>query len=548
MRDSDASVSQFIRNMSNNLLAFNGTLGLLGQGLGKYFDIKSAQANRPDFSNVDNGQRTVDTKAEQEAEKKREEARKAREQAEKDFAQIQEQYLSRAKKLEEDIANIRKVGLAAGKSTAEIEAQVAAARKAFADAEAKHQKKDKKTDAQKAEESAQRELENLQKQVALTNTLADGETRVSEAARIRYETTEGAYKSASAATKAALVAAAEERDRQRDATEAAREHQKEVDETTAAYERLHDQLLTPSEGAFADVISQLDVLNKALQLAIENNDTLKQGQIRQDIAKAQDKSLFGDGPPPGIPQFGGAGDELARLAAVQAAEDADYQSRLQRLEAFRQTKAQSIEQYNADEERIEREHQDRLAQIDQSRQTVALNAASDFFGNLAQLQHSENSKIARIGKAAAIAQALVNTYQWPPPLTQHWPASPLLAQPWAPPPQQPPSQPAWPTSPRSARSPPTSTSAATPAPGAGSSQPASSTKASTSNRNTACASPAPWTSCATSTPRAWTRSMPGVVMPMAGLSARPAGRAWRRRAARAALAPSCKTPCACTCR
>lgn len=44
-------------------------------------------------------------------------------------------------------------------------------------------------------------------------------------------------------------------------------------------------------------------------------------------------------------------------------------------------------------------------------QQMKLNQASDFFGNLAQLQKSSNSTIAKIGKAAAIAQALIQTYQ-----------------------------------------------------------------------------------------------------------------------------------------
>lgn len=44
-------------------------------------------------------------------------------------------------------------------------------------------------------------------------------------------------------------------------------------------------------------------------------------------------------------------------------------------------------------------------------QQQSLNNASNFFGNLAQLQKSSNSKIAAIGKAAAIAQAMINTYQ-----------------------------------------------------------------------------------------------------------------------------------------
>lgn len=44
-------------------------------------------------------------------------------------------------------------------------------------------------------------------------------------------------------------------------------------------------------------------------------------------------------------------------------------------------------------------------------QAQQLQTASTFFGHLAQLQKSENSKIAAIGKAAAIAQAVINTYQ-----------------------------------------------------------------------------------------------------------------------------------------
>lgn len=44
-------------------------------------------------------------------------------------------------------------------------------------------------------------------------------------------------------------------------------------------------------------------------------------------------------------------------------------------------------------------------------QDQQLSTASSFFGNLAQLQKSENSKIAAIGKAAAITQAVINTYQ-----------------------------------------------------------------------------------------------------------------------------------------
>lgn len=49
------------------------------------------------------------------------------------------------------------------------------------------------------------------------------------------------------------------------------------------------------------------------------------------------------------------------------------------------------------------------AYLDQ--QNAQLSTAKDFFGNISQLQNSENKKIAAIGKAAAIAQATINTYQ-----------------------------------------------------------------------------------------------------------------------------------------
>ncbi len=44
-------------------------------------------------------------------------------------------------------------------------------------------------------------------------------------------------------------------------------------------------------------------------------------------------------------------------------------------------------------------------------QEQQLSTASTFFGNLSQLQKSENGKLAAIGKAAAISQAIINTYQ-----------------------------------------------------------------------------------------------------------------------------------------
>lgn len=51
------------------------------------------------------------------------------------------------------------------------------------------------------------------------------------------------------------------------------------------------------------------------------------------------------------------------------------------------------------------------AQIFANTQAIQLQTASDFFGSLSVLAKSENKKLAAIGKAAAIAQTIINTYQ-----------------------------------------------------------------------------------------------------------------------------------------
>jgi len=59
----------------------------------------------------------------------------------------------------------------------------------------------------------------------------------------------------------------------------------------------------------------------------------------------------------------------------------------------------------------EQQAQMAIQKVRENVQKQQLDKADQFFGTLAQLQKSGNSKIAAIGKAAAVAQALVNTYQ-----------------------------------------------------------------------------------------------------------------------------------------
>src|SRR5690606_38185636 len=80
-----------------------------------------------------------------------------------------------------------------------------------------------RTSENDADKQAAREVANLQRQIALLAELGEGETRASEAARIRYEIEEGAYRNASDALKQQLIDYAQLLDSEQRRVEAAKE-------------------------------------------------------------------------------------------------------------------------------------------------------------------------------------------------------------------------------------------------------------------------------------------------------------------------------------
>jgi len=126
-----------------------------------------------------------------------------KERAKLKWDQLRVSNLSKAAKLEEEIKKIKETGLAAGKSEAQIAEQIAQARARYLESLPKTPQ-GPKSEAQKDNEAALRELENLQKMAALQDSLADGRTKATEAARIEFEVTQGAYKLADSAVKQQL--------------------------------------------------------------------------------------------------------------------------------------------------------------------------------------------------------------------------------------------------------------------------------------------------------------------------------------------------------
>lgn len=129
--------------------------------------------------------------------------------------------------------------------------------------------KPKKTDGQRADEAAQRELENLQKQLALLGEVAEGENRVAEAARVRYEIEQGAFRDASQGLKEKLLAGAQELDIERRKIEAA----KELDGVRTRIAQLEGR---GDEAALQATLDKLEALRKKL---VEMGDAAGAAQI-----------------------------------------------------------------------------------------------------------------------------------------------------------------------------------------------------------------------------------------------------------------------------
>ena len=268
--------------------------------------------------------------------------------------------------------------------------------------------KPKATDADRAREAAERELESLRREVALLAEVEAGQTRAGEAARIRYETTQGALKTLAPALKTQLINEAEALDKARAAAEAERERKAEIEKTTRAYETLRDGLRTPAEVALGTATEQVKVLNDALRAGIATKAAFDAAMARV----AQTSFRKPDAVPGAAPDLGDTGGELAQIEQSRVRLQAWHAEQLALLTQFRSERADLNAQWDAQEETIEAQHQAALAQLQSSQRQVLLAGASATFGQLADIAKSfggEQSATYRalfaLSKAFAIAQA-----------------------------------------------------------------------------------------------------------------------------------------------
>jgi phage-related minor tail protein len=270
--------------------------------------------------------------------------------------------------------------------------------------------KPKATDADRARESAERELESLRREIALLGEVEAGQARAGEAARLRYETTQGALKALAPALKAQLIAEADALDNARAAAEAERERKAELEKTTRAYDALRATLRTPAEVALEEARTQVALLNDALQTGISTKAAFDAAMAR--VVETSFRKP--DALPGAAPDLGQTGGELAQIEQSRVRLQAWHAEQLALLAQFRSQRAELNAQWDAQEETIERQHQAALAQLQSAQTQVLLAGASATFGQLADIARTfggEQSATYRalfaLSKAFAIAQAAI---------------------------------------------------------------------------------------------------------------------------------------------
>jgi phage-related minor tail protein len=110
------------------------------------------------------------------------------------------------------------------------------------------------------------------------------------------------------------------------------------------------------------------------------------------------------------PSIGGADSEITRLNEASARLDQWRATELEKQKAYLDLQAINEETHAERVANIEKQASENRAKIDKAKNEAIINQSSSFFGIMATLSQSGHSKLAAIGKAAAMAQATIDGY------------------------------------------------------------------------------------------------------------------------------------------
>lgn len=218
-------------------------------------------------------------------------------------------------------------------------------------------------------------------------------------------------------------------------------------EMTEAEKKAAKEKKTNDERAIQDAKELATTEKEKIQLKIQELDLLRQSnQISDTVYTKAKANLEGEiklldernvklskSPKSGGSSFGGAsgggygfnsGSDISSLPDIsnpfgqrneyeylREAENEIIASYERRKEAILQLTGITEEEKLALITESQARYQDIMAQADRERNSISLNLASEFFGNLASMASAFGAKGAKVAKAAAIAQTIIKTYE-----------------------------------------------------------------------------------------------------------------------------------------
>lgn len=175
-----------------------------------------------------------------------------------------------------------------------------------------------------------------------------------------------------------------------------------------AWEALRRSMESPIDAKIDDAIAKIQKLNEAMANGAGNADEYHK-LLQQTGANSVTKLPHYEGVDASV---GGIGSELAKNYQKQQEIEAAYLAQRQELKnKYRHDDAAQEEAYQSALATLDQNYANERNNIERSRGQLQLQTASSLFGQLATLSSSHNKKMATIGKAAAIAQTIINTYQ-----------------------------------------------------------------------------------------------------------------------------------------
>lgn len=405
--------------LSNGLSSLHGALGLRSEG-----NDDSTPALEKRLALLKSTVSINEQNAAAEGKSTRE--NQARIKAEAEWAALVKSNYSSEKKLAEDIANARKLGVEAGKSQVEIDKEIA-------DIQAKYDKAQAKPKAFK-EDAGQRLLNEAREREAVLiqqNSLISSQGVVTERlgaqaqALIKWEQQLADIKSKKTLTadQKSLIASQDLITAQLKRN-AELEKQADISKGILQAQKDQVQLLTLT-GQLREANSMKSSLDDAALMAeYERQGNVEALKRLETLIKIRDVNLKTGQQPgtiegvssaPGVTGIdvavGGAYSEIERLNAQQVELDAWRASELEKQQAYLDLKAVNEKTYADRVENIDKQAQLGREKIEKAKNIAILSASEDFFGNMATLSQSGNSRLGAIGKAAAIAQATISTYK-----------------------------------------------------------------------------------------------------------------------------------------